>query len=109
MAKVAVKLTNAQAVTILSPGQLWVDVKRGTETTAHAARCYVRNLRHDQCLIKLDFINAFHSIHEMSYIHTSRCHVKSFEIHFHMLTLREVIIVSLMNSFHPKKESIRVI
>jgi hypothetical protein len=64
VAKVAVKLTNEQAVNILSPSQLGVGVKRGTETAAHAARnCYIRNLRHGHGLIKLDFKNAFNSIH----------------------------------------------
>ena len=48
------------------PTQLGFGVSRATEATVHATRCYVDNLQPGQGILKLDFINAFNTIHRDS-------------------------------------------
>jgi hypothetical protein len=63
VAKIAVNHVNAEAATILAPHQLGVGVKLATEAAAHASRTYINNLASGQAVLKLDFNNAFNSLH----------------------------------------------
>ena len=46
---------------LLAPRQLGYGVKGGAEAAVHAARLYLKELQH-QCVIKLDFRNAFNTL-----------------------------------------------
>ena len=48
---------------LLAPCQLGYGVKRGVEAAVHSARLYLKNLQPGHLLLKLDFRNAFNSIH----------------------------------------------
>ena len=48
---------------LLAPRQLGFGVKGGVEAAVHSARLYLRNLKSEQVLLKLDFRNAFNSLH----------------------------------------------
>ena len=48
---------------VLAPLQLGFGVHKGAEAVSHAARIYVQNLTPDSALLKLDFTNAFNSLH----------------------------------------------
>lgn len=62
-AKVAARLVSSDAASILMPHQIGVGVKLGAEAAAHAGRSYINNLATGQAVFKLDFKNAFNSIH----------------------------------------------
>lgn len=63
VSKVAVALVMPEAAMILKPRQLGVGVKLATEAAAHASRTFVNNLVPGKAVLKLDFNNAFNSIH----------------------------------------------
>ena len=63
VAKIVVHQVNTEVATILAPHQLGVGVKLATEAAAHACRTYVNNLTSGQAVLKLDFNNAFNSLH----------------------------------------------
>ena len=48
---------------LLAPRQLGYGIPQGAEATVHAARLYLNNLQLCQVILKLDFRNAFSSIH----------------------------------------------
>ena len=48
---------------LLSPRQLGYGVRGGAEAAIHAARLYLQDLDLDKAILKLDFKNAFNSIH----------------------------------------------
>ena len=48
---------------ILAPRQLGVGVRGGAEAAVHATRLYLEDLATDKAMLKLDFRNAFNSIH----------------------------------------------
>jgi len=58
---------NAYATCVLStlfnPIQLGVGVSGGCEAAVHATRRYAENMPATHCIVKLDFINAFNSLH----------------------------------------------
>ena len=62
-AKVASNKALEDMATMLAPHQLGYGVKGGAEAVVHSARLFLRNLKPDQALLKLDFKNAFNSIH----------------------------------------------
>ena len=63
VAKIVVHQVNTEVATILAPHQLGVGVKLATEAAAHACRTYVNILTSGQAVLKLDFNNAFNSLH----------------------------------------------
>ena len=52
--------------------QLGFGVKPGTEAAAHAARRFLRDLKPEQALLKLDFVNPFNTISREEILHTLR-------------------------------------
>ena len=48
---------------LLFPKQLGYGVMRGIEIAIHSARVYQSNLPHDHLILKLDYKNAFNTIH----------------------------------------------
>ena len=48
---------------LLAPRQLGYGVKKGVEAAVHATSLYLRNLDSDNASLKLDFRNAFNSVH----------------------------------------------
>lgn len=63
VAKIVVNRVSAEVATILAPHQLGVGIKLATEAAAHASRTYINNLTAGQAVLKLDFNNAFNSLH----------------------------------------------
>ena len=61
-AKVASNKALEDTATLLAPHQLGYGVKGGAEAAVHSARLFLRNLKPDQALLKLDFKNAFNSV-----------------------------------------------
>jgi hypothetical protein len=65
--RIAAKCANAYATCVLSsylsPIQLGVGVSGGCEAAVHASRRFAENMPATQCIVKLDFINAFNSLH----------------------------------------------
>jgi hypothetical protein len=62
IAKAACSAVRDQVTQRHAPLQLGFGVKQGAEAAAHAARCYVSNLRPGGALLKIDFANAFNTI-----------------------------------------------
>ena len=63
IAKIAGQLVIEDMATLLSPRQLGYGVRGGAEVAVHAARKYLQSLPGGHVLLKLDFQNAFNSIH----------------------------------------------
>ena len=65
--RIAAKCANAYATSVLSsylcPIQLGVGVSGGCEAAVHASRRFAENMPTTQCIVKLDFVNAFNSLH----------------------------------------------
>ena len=61
-AKVASNKALKDMATLLGPHQLGHGVKGGAEAAIHSTRLFLRNLKHDQAFLKLDFKNAFNSV-----------------------------------------------
>ena len=63
----AAKCTNAHAIDspkdYLQPFQLGVGVPGGCEAAVHATRRFVESMPAGHCVVKLDFANAFNSLH----------------------------------------------
>ena len=63
--RLAVKVASGKVLedmgALLAPRQLGFGVKGGVEAVVHFARLYLRNLKPEQVLLKLDFRNAFNS------------------------------------------------
>ena len=53
----------ARMVPLLGPRQLGVGIPGGCEAAIHSARRYLQSLPADHVLVKLDFTNAFNSLH----------------------------------------------
>ena len=60
-AKVAGCRVRDKMAALLAPCQLGYGVKGGAEAAVHAARLYLKELQH-QCVLKLDFRNAFNTL-----------------------------------------------
>ena len=60
-AKVAGCRVRDKMAALLAPRQLGYGVKGGAEAAVHAARLYLKELQH-QCVLKLDFRNAFNTL-----------------------------------------------
>ena len=63
VAKMTSGLVREDLSSLFAPRQLGYGVKGGAEAAVHAARGYVQHLEDDKAIIKLDFSNAFNSIH----------------------------------------------
>ena len=62
-AKVASSKVVGRMGELLTPQQLRYGVRKGAEAAVHAARLYLRDLSPGKAILKLDFRNAFNSIH----------------------------------------------
>ena len=62
VAKAAAKDATPRCTTILTPIQLGVGTRGGSEALVHAARRYLDLKSSDRAFVKLDFTNAFNSI-----------------------------------------------
>ena len=62
-AKVASDKVMTEMASLLSPRQLGYGVSKGAEAAVHAARFYLKNIGSNKVFLKLDFRNAFNSIH----------------------------------------------
>jgi len=63
VAKFVVSMVSSEASSFLKPRQIGVGLKFATEAVAHASRSYISNLTVGQAVLKLDFNNAFNSVH----------------------------------------------
>ena len=65
--RLAAKCASVHAVKelpgLLAPRQLEFGVSRGMEAAVHAARIFLRDLKSNQVMMKVDFRNAFNSVH----------------------------------------------
>jgi hypothetical protein len=65
--RIAAKCANAHATAVLAdylqPIQLGVGTPGGCEAAVHAARRYAESMPAGHCIVKLDFANAFNSLH----------------------------------------------
>jgi len=65
--RIAAKCANSYAIAILSsylqPTQLGVGTPGGCEAAVHATRRFTESMPADHCVVKLDFCNAFNSLH----------------------------------------------
>jgi hypothetical protein len=65
--RIAAKCANSYAIALLSsyfqPTQLGVGTPGGCEAAVHATRRFVESMPDDHCVVKLDFSNAFNSLH----------------------------------------------
>jgi len=62
-AKVCVQHVTKRATALLAPRQLGFGVRGGSEAAAHAARRFVQSMKTNHILVKLDFKNAFNTLH----------------------------------------------
>jgi hypothetical protein len=65
--RIAAKCANAYATytlsSYLSPIQLGVGISGGCEAAVHATRRFAESMPASHCIVKLDFVNAFNSLH----------------------------------------------
>jgi hypothetical protein len=61
--KAACKTVNLRVASLLASKQLVFGVKQGSEAAAHAVRRFAKNLVPGMAMLKLNFLNAFNSIH----------------------------------------------
>jgi hypothetical protein len=65
--RIAAKCANAYATytlsSYLSPIQLGVGISGGCEAAVHATRRFAEDMPATHCIVKLDFVNAFNSLH----------------------------------------------
>ena len=77
--RLAAKCANSIALKYLgnyfSPIQLGVGVKGGCEAAIHATRRFCSSMPSDHILVKLDFQNAFNSIHREAVLHAVANHI----------------------------------
>ena len=66
VAKVAGNKVREDMVALLAPRQLGYGVRGGVEAAVHATRQYLSSIRPDHVVVKLDFRNAFNSVHRDS-------------------------------------------
>ena len=66
VAKAACFTVKESTSSLFVPTQLGFGVSRAAEAAVHVTRCYVDNLKPGQGILKLDFINAFNTIHRDS-------------------------------------------
>ena len=66
VAKAACFAMKEPTFSLFVPTQLGFGVSRAAEAAVHATRCYFDNLQPGQGILKLDFINAFNTIHRDS-------------------------------------------
>ena len=62
-AKCANTYAIAELANYFSPIQLGVGVPGGCESAVHATRRFAEHMPDDQVIVKLDFTNAFNSLH----------------------------------------------
>ena len=62
-AKVCIQHVTERAATLLAPRQMGFGVKGGAEAAAHAARRYIQSIKPEHIIVKLDFKNAFNTLH----------------------------------------------
>ena len=64
---IATKCANAHTTAVLAdylqPTQLGVGTPSGCEAAVHATRRFLESMPADHCVVKLDFSNAFNSLH----------------------------------------------
>lgn len=72
VAKVAGLSVVVDMTALLAPRQLGYGVRGGAEAAVHAARKFLSNMDPDHALVKLDFRNAFNSIHRDSMLEAVR-------------------------------------
>jgi len=87
MRRLASKLANSFGLTRISsslcPTQIGAGVKGGCEAAIHATRRFVEDMSEDDVIVKLDFRNAFNSLHrddifkEVQKIYLSFCHMST--------------------------------
>jgi len=63
VAKCACRYVAAVMAARLSNTQIGFGIPKATEAAAHATRCYISQMHAGQAMLKLDFTNAFNSIH----------------------------------------------
>ena len=66
VAKIAGNKARDDMVALLAPRQLGFGVRSGAEAAVHATRQYLSSLQPDHVVVKLDFRNAFNSVHRDS-------------------------------------------
>ena len=72
VAKVASRMVRDEMEPLLSPKQLGYGVKGGAEATVHATRSFLSSLAVGCAVVKLDFQNAFNSIHRDKMLEATR-------------------------------------
>ena len=63
VAKIAGIRVLEDMATLLAPCQLGYGIRGGAEAVVHAARRYLNELQSDHAMVKLDFKNAFNTVH----------------------------------------------
>ena len=72
VAKIAGNKVTVDMVSLLAPRQLGYGVRGGAEAAVHATRQYLNSLQSNHAVVKLDFRNAFNSIHRDSMLDAVR-------------------------------------
>ena len=72
VAKAAVRRVQYKVADMLTPTQLGFGVKMSTEAAVHAARCFVTSLGPGNAMLKIDFTNAFNTVHRDIILETVR-------------------------------------
>ena len=72
VAKVASRMVRDEMEPLLSPKQLGYGVKGGAEAAVHATRSFLTSLAVGRAVVKLDFQNAFNSIHRDKMLEATR-------------------------------------
>ena len=72
IAKVASRMVRDEMAQLLSPRQLGYGVRGGAEAAVHAARRFLAKMAANYACVKLDFQNAFNSIHRDKMLEATR-------------------------------------
>ena len=77
ISKVAVRGCSERCSNLLKPNQLGFGVRMGAEAAIHATRSFIESHRQNTILLKIDFTNAFNSIHRDKALEAGSEHLPS--------------------------------
>ena len=77
ISKVAVRGCSERCSNLLQPNQLQFGIRLGAEATIHATRSFIESHRQNTILLKIDFTNAFNSIHRDKALEAASVHLPS--------------------------------
>ena len=98
ISKVAVRGCSERCSNLLKPNQLGFGVRMGAEAAIHATHSFIESHRQNTILLKIDFTNAFNSIHRDKALEAVSEHLPACLIMFSPLTEHLLFIIRRLSA-----------